>query len=68
MDQGPIATFKAYYIRKTLELLIPKTIEDDAISVTEFWKNYNIRYAIENIQHAWQQITANNKQYASLYK
>jgi hypothetical protein len=28
--------------------------------LTEFWKNYNIRHAIDNIPHAWQQITANN--------
>ncbi|XP_063152245.1 uncharacterized protein LOC134492057 isoform X1 [Candoia aspera] len=60
MDQGVIATFKAYYIRRTFEQAIAKTTGDDAVSLTEFWKNYNIRHAIENIHHAWQQITADN--------
>jgi hypothetical protein len=60
MNQGTIATFKAYYTRKTSEQTIAKTIEDNVISLTEFWKNYNIRHAIENIHHAWRQTTANN--------
>jgi purine nucleoside permease len=60
MDQGTIATFQAYYIRKTSEQAIAKITEGDVISLTEFWKNYNIRHAIENIHHTWQQTTANN--------
>jgi hypothetical protein len=58
MDQGTIATFKAYYIRKTFEYAIPKTTEYDAIFLTEFWKNYNMRHAIENIHNFWHQIIA----------
>jgi hypothetical protein len=58
MDQGAIATFKACYIRKTFELATAKTTGDDAISLTEFWKNHNITHAIENIHPAWQQIPA----------
>jgi hypothetical protein len=46
-----IATFKAYYIRETFEQTTVKTTGDDVISLTEFWKNYNIRHAIENIHH-----------------
>uniref|UniRef100_A0A5F8GLC9 Tigger transposable element-derived protein 1-like n=1 Tax=Monodelphis domestica TaxID=13616 RepID=A0A5F8GLC9_MONDO len=60
MDQGTIATFKAYYLRKIFEQAVVKTIGDDAMSLTDFWENYNIRDAVENIHHAWQQITANN--------
>ncbi|KAM6471896.1 uncharacterized protein PHA67_002618 isoform 2-T2 [Liasis olivaceus] len=60
MDQGAIATFKAYYIRRTFEQAIAKTTGDDAVSLTEFWRNYNIRHAIENIHHAWQQLTADH--------
>jgi hypothetical protein len=58
MNQGTIAIFKAYYvyIRKTFEPAIDKIIGDDAISLTELWKNYNIRSAIENIHYALQQI------------
>ncbi|XP_043835158.1 tigger transposable element-derived protein 1-like [Dromiciops gliroides] len=60
MNQGTIATFKAYYLRKIFEQAATKTIGNDAMSLTDFWENYNIRDAIENIHHAWQQITANN--------
>jgi hypothetical protein len=60
MDQWIIATFKAYYMTKKFEQATAKTTEDDAVSLTKFWKNYNMRHATENIHHAWQQITANN--------
>jgi hypothetical protein len=48
--------------KKTFEQTIAKTTEDDAVSLPEFRKNYNIRHAIENTpslaannckQHAW---------------
>jgi hypothetical protein len=60
MDQGTIKTSKTCYIRNTFEYAIAKTIGDNVISLTEFWENYNIRHAIENIHFAWQQIPANN--------
>jgi hypothetical protein len=60
VDQGAIAMFKAYFLRKTFEQAVLKTIGDDAISLTEVWKNCYIRYAIENIHHVWQLIIANN--------
>jgi hypothetical protein len=60
MDQGTISAFKAHYIRTTCEQAIAETTEDGAVSLTEFWKNYNIRHAVENIHHAFQEITANN--------
>jgi hypothetical protein len=47
------------HIRKTFEQAIAKTTEDDAISLTEFRKNY-IRHTTENIHHAWQELIANN--------
>jgi hypothetical protein len=54
MNQGTIATFKALlYIRKTFEQAVAETTGDDAISLADFWENYNIR-------HSRQQITANN--------
>jgi hypothetical protein len=43
--------FNAYYIRKTFGETIAKTTGDNAISLAEFWKNYNIGRAVENIQH-----------------
>jgi hypothetical protein len=32
---------------------------EGAISMAEFWKNFNIRQAIENIYESWQEVTAN---------
>ena len=29
-------------------------------SLTDFWKNYNIRTAIENIDSAWSEVTVSN--------
>ncbi|XP_036597382.1 tigger transposable element-derived protein 1-like [Trichosurus vulpecula] len=60
MNQGNVAIFKAYYLRKIFEQADAKTTGDEAMSLTDFWGNYNIRDAIENIHHAWQQITTNN--------
>jgi hypothetical protein len=33
-------------MRKAFEQAIAKTTGDDAISLTNFWKNYNMRHAI----------------------
>ncbi|XP_055383839.1 tigger transposable element-derived protein 1-like [Condylostylus longicornis] len=48
MDHGVIATFKAYYIRKTFKQLI-EAVDNNECSIKEFWENYNIKKAIENI-------------------
>lgn len=34
---------------------------EDAISLTEYWKNFDIRKAIENIYELWQEVLANIK-------
>jgi hypothetical protein len=47
-------------IIKTFEQAIAKTTGDDAICLTEFWKNYNTRRGIGNIHHVWQQIIVKN--------
>lgn len=60
MDQGIIATFKAYYLRRTFAYAIAQTTGDNAISLIDFWKKYNIKDAIENISHAWEEVTASN--------
>jgi hypothetical protein len=33
--------------------------EEGAISMSEFWNNFSIRQAIENIYESWQEVTAN---------
>jgi hypothetical protein len=48
------------WIKGGFEQAIAKTTVDDAVCLTEFWKSYNIRHAIENIHHPSQQIIANN--------
>ncbi len=57
MDQGAIATFKAYYIRRTFSQAIEVTMGENTISLTDFWKNYNVRNATDNIDLAWSEHT-----------
>ena len=49
MDQGIISNFKAYYLRQTFKQMFEKTDVEEKQSTREFWKNYNIMNAIENI-------------------
>jgi hypothetical protein len=50
MDQDIISTSKAYYLWRTFEQAVQAaTTVESAISLTQFWKNFNIRQAIENI-------------------
>ncbi|XP_042233394.1 tigger transposable element-derived protein 1-like [Homarus americanus] len=54
MDQGVIAAFKAYYLRRTFKKLIAGTEEgDDKASVLQFWESFNIKHAIDIIVEAW---------------
>ncbi|GCC33616.1 hypothetical protein chiPu_0012086 [Chiloscyllium punctatum] len=53
MDQGAIAAFKAYYLRRTFRKLIAATEGDNKDSVLQFWKSFNIKNAIDIIVEAW---------------
>ena len=57
MDQGVIATFKVYYLRKTLSQASNKTKDNDSIPLKIFWKNYNVKDAMEKIKEAWDLVT-----------
>ncbi len=59
MDQGIIATFKAYYLRQTFSNAIKTTTGENSPTLTEFWKSY-IRNVIENIDEASLEVTASN--------
>lgn len=56
MDQGAIAAFKAYYLRRTFGQLIHET-DSDKQSMKEWWKSFNIMKAIENIDLSWKEVT-----------
>lgn len=57
MDQGGIANFKAHYLRITFAQAIAGT--DKHQTLREFWKNYNIFHAINNISKGWSKVTTN---------
>ncbi|KAK3884365.1 hypothetical protein Pcinc_011376 [Petrolisthes cinctipes] len=56
MDQGVIATFKAYYLRRTIQQLIKETDRDNKLSVQQYWKNFNIKKCLDNIRDAWEEL------------
>ncbi|XP_042215701.1 tigger transposable element-derived protein 1-like isoform X3 [Homarus americanus] len=56
MDQGAIAAFKSYYLRRTFAMAISAT-EDDEKTLKEFWKEYNMYHCIKNIAWAWDDVT-----------
>ncbi|XP_063588835.1 tigger transposable element-derived protein 1-like [Penaeus indicus] len=55
MDQGVIATFKKY-LRHTFRQALKVTDETD-MTLSEFWKSYNIYNAIININASWWEVT-----------
>jgi hypothetical protein len=57
MDQGIISTSEAYYLRRTFAQASYNG--EGAVSLTEFWKNFNIRQAFENICESWQEVVDN---------
>ena len=57
MDQGVISNFKAYYLRRTFTQLFEKTDGQNKQSIRDFWKNYNILDAVENINLSWNEVT-----------
>ena len=57
MDQGVIANFKKYYIRPTYRQA-PKTVEDDSsMTISDFWKSFNICICIKYIDAAWHEVS-----------
>ncbi|GBP09269.1 Tigger transposable element-derived protein 1 [Eumeta japonica] len=60
MDQGVISNFKMYYLRRTFRQLLDSTDKNDQLSMKDFWKNYNIMKAIENIHLSWEEVKASS--------
>ncbi|XP_026474799.1 tigger transposable element-derived protein 1-like [Ctenocephalides felis] len=59
MDQGVIASFKAYYLRRTFSQAV-KANENDGMELRDFWKSYNILQCVKNIATSWNEVTPNN--------
>jgi hypothetical protein len=54
MDQGVTATFKSYYLWKTLVQLVKDTTDGkDQLSMKDIWKNFNIKKVTDNTGDAW---------------
>ncbi|MEE6509355.1 hypothetical protein FKM82_025734 [Ascaphus truei] len=60
MDQGVIASFKAYYLRRTFAQAIRATDVEGGPTLKEFWKGYNILHAVRNIGEAWNEVKQSN--------
>ena len=45
------------YLRRTFLQLIDKTDGEDKQSIRDFWKNYNIMDAVDNINLSWNEVT-----------
>ncbi|XP_013109419.2 tigger transposable element-derived protein 1-like [Stomoxys calcitrans] len=56
MDQGVISNFKSYYLRRNFSQLLKATDGDNMPSMKDFWKNYSIRMAVENIIQSWKEV------------
>lgn len=54
MSQGVASTFKAHYLRRIFEHILEATDGEDTALIREFWRNYNIMDAIDNIALAWE--------------
>ncbi|XP_023223549.1 tigger transposable element-derived protein 1-like [Centruroides sculpturatus] len=55
LDQGIIAAFKSYYIRKSFELILEKINSTD-ITVSEVWKQFSILNCVEVIGSSLKEI------------
>jgi hypothetical protein len=52
MDQGVIATFKAYYTRRTFSRLFNAMELNESLTIINAWKKYDIAACIENVHES----------------
>ena len=60
MDQGVIANFKQYYIRRTYRQALNAVEEDPNMTLSGFWKSFNIYMCIKHIDAAWHEVAKTN--------
>ncbi|XP_064090681.1 tigger transposable element-derived protein 1-like [Macrobrachium nipponense] len=56
MDQVVIANFKAYYLRRTIRSALRAIEGNEELTLKQFWKGYNIAYAVRNTASAWDEV------------
>ena len=56
MDQGAIAAFKVSYHNQSLQEMIQQ-MDTSGVSLKEYWKDYNILKATDNIKMVWKEVT-----------
>nr|KAF6276902.1 hypothetical protein mPipKuh1_010518 [Pipistrellus kuhlii] len=54
MGQGVASSFKAHYLRRTFELMLEAADGEATATIGEFWRNYSILDAVDNIAVAWE--------------
>ena len=69
MDQGVIANFKKYYIRRTYRQALKAVEGDPNMILSNFWKSFNIYMCIKHIDAAWREVshTSMNGIWKALY-
>ncbi|KAK1327297.1 hypothetical protein QTO34_014986 [Cnephaeus nilssonii] len=60
MGQGVIASFKAYYLRRTFAMAFRATEKDKELILKDFWKSYNVLAAVKNISDSWDEVKHTN--------
>ncbi|XP_068232220.1 tigger transposable element-derived protein 1-like [Palaemon carinicauda] len=60
MDQGVIASIKAYYLRRTIAVALQATETKKDLTLKDFWKSYNILDAVKNIADSWEEVKITN--------
>ena len=56
MDQGANASFKAYYLKRTIAVALQATETKNDLTLKDVWKSYNILDAVKNIAHSWEEV------------
>ncbi|KAK4311594.1 hypothetical protein Pmani_016911 [Petrolisthes manimaculis] len=70
LNEGIFSTFKANYQRLIMKQLLDVTHTPDKQTIKQFWSNYNIKKAIDNIDAAWKEVSDNtmNVSWRKLWK
>lgn len=55
MNQGAVATFKAYYLNMIFSKAVAAT-ESNVVTLRDFWDSYNLLHCIKNIELAWERV------------